>query len=253
LKFDNKDILEFKLTGKKQNLQNISLKHALRLLRDYEEALTEIIHQKYSEVDTAKLRLSLVDVKEGSARFILLPSLKKAFFDASSFLSDSIHSGDLSKLPSKSIKNIEDIQRYSKTNHCSIHFIKQGKKELATITPTTNIEFPATKFVEGETVIYGKVLRVGGVEPRAFIQLEGQKSIAIKITEELAKELAKRLYTVVGLKGQAKWLIDDYSIQKFRLLDIIDYEQEPYTKTFEELSSVIGDYWQDIDDVRKSI
>jgi hypothetical protein len=139
LKFDNKDILEFKLTGKEQNPRSISLKHALELLKAYEEALIEIVSREQPALDLAQLRLSLVDIKEGSARFILLPSLKRAFFSASTFLSDAVNSGDLSELPSKSIKNLQDIQRYSKTNHCSIHFIKQGEKELAAITPTTNV------------------------------------------------------------------------------------------------------------------
>jgi hypothetical protein len=94
---------------------------------------------------------------------------------------------------------------------------------------------------------------VGGVEPKAFIQLEGQKSITIKITRKLAKDLASKLYTIIGLKGQAKWLIDDYSIQEFKLLDIIEYEQKPYTETFEKLGDLIGVYWKDIDEIETSI
>jgi hypothetical protein len=248
LNFDKKDILEFKLTGKEQNPRNLSAKNALELLKAYEEALVEIVRQEQSEIDLAKLRLSLVGIEESSTRFLLLPSLKQPLFNASIFLFTSINAGNLSKLPAKSIKSLQEIQRYSRVNNCSIHFIKQGE-ELTTITPDTSIEFPSTKFVHGETVIYGKILRVGGVEPKAFIQLEGQKSIAITITEELAKDLAKRLYDVVGFKGQAKWLIDDYSIQEFKLLDFIEYEPEPYVKTFEELSDLVGIYWKDIEKV----
>jgi hypothetical protein len=253
LNFDKKDILELKLTGKEQNPRNISSKHALELLKAYEEALVEIVCQEQFEIDLTKLRLSLVGVEESSTRFLLLPSLKQPLFSAAIFLSTSVNSGNLSRLPAKSIKNLQEIQRYSKTNNCSIHFIKQGKEELTTITPNTSIEFPSTKFIHGETVIYGKILRVGGVEPKAFIQLEDQKSIAIKITEDLAKDLAKKLYDVVGLKGQAKWLIDDYSIQEFNLLDFIEYEREPYAKTFEELGDLVGIYWKDIDDVEKAL
>lgn len=258
MKYNDNDILEFKIEGKDKTPEKIHIKEALELLLSYENALSAIVEKKDPNVILSESVLSLVDIEEGSARYIIRPKSEyiTIYLQAAFFIALQLRENDLAPLPAKAIKNLGNIHKYSKNNNCSIHFLGGKEKELAVISPESTIELPETKFVYGETVIYGRILRVGGVEPKAYVQLEGQKGIAIKIRgnkEKLAKSLAQRLYEVVGLKGNAKWLIEDYSLEEFELTQIINYERQSYKNTFNELREIIGEYWDEVDDIEKEL
>lgn len=51
-----------------------------------------------------------------------------------------------------------------------------------------------------DTIIYGELTSVGGKEPNVNLDIGGQ-SVICKTTREQARELASRLYEVVGLEG----------------------------------------------------
>ncbi len=78
-----------------------------------------------------------------------------------------------------------------------------------------------------------------------------EKIIYCPIDQNLAKELAGRLYEWVSLTGTAKWRIEDNVIIDFKISGIEEFQAKTNVEAFSELSGVLGEYWDEVDDVDK--
>lgn len=67
----------------------------------------------------------------------------------------------------------------------------------------------------GETTLYGEVKRVGGFKPRVVLKTIQGDTIYCDASKALAQELGRRLYTEVGVRGQAKWNMQTLRIDAF--------------------------------------
>lgn len=57
--------------------------------------------------------------------------------------------------------------------------------------------------IKYQDTIYGSVISVGGVRPNIHLQpVTGEATIICECSEEIAKEVAKLLYTLIGLSGE---------------------------------------------------
>ena len=83
---------------------------------------------------------------------------------------------------------------------------------------------PEPHFIRGETVIYGRVERVGGVDPKVRVRLSEHEVVSCRLDEGLAIELGAHLYSEVGLRGQATWDAKDQSLAYFRVDEILPFE-----------------------------
>ncbi len=124
---------------------------------------------------------------------------------------------------------------------------------LATINVDSNISIPDDFFITGETTLYGRVLRSGGVDPTVAISTGRGKILYCPVSQEIAQRLGKGLYLEIGLKGIAKWLKEDYSIISFTINDVFDLDRNSIAESISELSTLIGKYWRGVDDVNAEI
>jgi hypothetical protein len=53
----------------------------------------------------------------------------------------------------------------------------------------------------------------------------------------------------MGLRGTATWCTEDYTMEEFKIEDITTYEDQPFKQNMNELSALIGKYWQNEKDV----
>jgi hypothetical protein len=119
---------------------------------------------------------------------------------------------------------------------------------VAVLTPDTDIQPPLP--LKGETVVYGTVMRVGGKKPRLMFQPVGLDHVKYSdVTRPLARQLATKLYQVVGLRGIAQWDAQTFELDELEVEEVIDYVPIPVSEAFEGLSNLIGKYYADIDDV----
>ena len=104
----------------------------------------------------------------------------------------------------------------------------------------------------GETVIYGKVLNVNQKDLKLMLQLNNSM-LACKIdSKTIAEELAERLNREVGLAGQATWSANG-ALEEFTVTGITQYEEGSYVEALNQLSKLVGKYFDDIDDVEAYI
>jgi hypothetical protein len=107
--------------------------------------------------------------------------------------------------------------------------------------------------VDGETVLYGKVIRVGGVEPRVELKPLVGQILSCATTVEIAIQLANRLYQQVGVFGHATWDQEKLEIQEFRISRVLAYEKKPLTHAFKLLREVTQKEFDVIEDVDQYI
>ena len=103
---------------------------------------------------------------------------------------------------------------------------------------------------KGETILYGKIERIGGTEPTVRLRLGEKEVLTCKISQPLAIELASYLYQWVSLNGKAKWNVRDYTVETFEITNFNkNFQDIPLNETFNRLSREMGQYFDDIDPV----
>lgn len=106
-----------------------------------------------------------------------------------------------------------------------------------------------------QTTIYGRIVRVGGVDPRVAIEQSSGKTIYCRVKDEvLARKLGERLYYWAGLFGLATIDSDSLGILDFRVDGITQYDGSvTISEAFNQLKSLAGKYYEDVSDVQKYV
>ncbi len=132
-------------------------------------------------------------------------------------------------------------------------FANDKSSLLAEIRPDVDLNLPLLNIIRGNTVIYGKLTRVGGTPPKARLKLLNGEAISCIVSEQLAKRIGNRLYEIVGLAGEAKWDADDYALLHFKAHGIAPYEEGSLKEAVRQLRDSAGNAWQNVEDVEDSI
>ena len=172
-------------------------------------------------VDTEKLSeplVSLVGVQPShSGRlFLSVPSIANP---AITVITEVARKGRYDRLPHATHEHL-----YSAYNHLKrkdytllIHGSRKVKIFRAKLSPENGVPAPAPPTASGDTIVIGRCMKVGGVVPTVELRIEGMaKPLHVRVTEEIAKKLAKCLYEKVVVKGDAKWRTDDWHIEHMR-------------------------------------
>ncbi|AFN73830.1 hypothetical protein MROS_0587 [Melioribacter roseus P3M-2] len=246
-----KDIFELRFAGDDIKPENIRAKDLAEVISAFEDSLLKLILKDNRELNEEKIIIGLVDVENGSAKLKFKSTIPEITLSALLLISTSISKNDFSQLPSSSIRSLKTISDFTKKRNCVAEFRANPleEKPLASINKETSIEIPDTHYIIGETSIYGRVERVGGVKPKVMIRLTDNNLISCDVSEEVAKKLGQNLYKMIGFVGKAKWLAENYSLENFEIEDVIEYEETSLLQGLDELSSLIGEYWSDVDNV----
>ncbi|MCW3128199.1 MAG: hypothetical protein JWO03_3857 [Bacteroidetes bacterium] len=248
------EILEFKLEGDGIAPDSFKAREVGEIIISLESSLKAYILAQGQEVDENQLFISLVNVQEGSNRLFLKPNISDLFVAAFIACSAAIAANDYSTLPEKSIKGLQQIQKIIKAKNCDGCLIRNGQT-LAEIKPDTEISIPTSHILKGDTIVYGRIIRVGGAEPHVRVKLDNAPlPLTLDVSEDIAVRLAHKLYRVVGFKGTAEWLKVGYSIVSFKVYDVIDkYDPTSNKEAFAEIREIIGDEWDKIEDIKETL
>jgi hypothetical protein len=71
----------------------------------------------------------------------------------------------------------------------------------------------------------------------------------IDINEELAKDLGKLIYRDIGIKGVARWRIDDWKVLGFKATGVSDYRPDSsgLVQAFADLAEASRGRWENVD------
>ena len=102
----------------------------------------------------------------------------------------------------------------------------------------------------GETILYGQLLSVDYSKDNtiSFRSIEGQV-IECTTDNQIAKELADKIGDEIGLCGTVTWNIYTLKVDSFNVTGIAEYTQSSLVESFQDLSNLIGDRFDQIEEV----
>ena len=192
--------------------------------------------------------VSLVGIEPGSNR--LKWAVATLVLPAVTAVSSAVLHNDFTQIPRPAHQALHDISRRVVDRQWSVRFVADDPS----VVPPAEISEahpvpppPPAPELRGTTTLFGRCIRVGGVRPRAEISLQGGGTLFIDVSEQLARQLAQRLYEQVSLDGEASWDAETWSIQSFRATAVTDFRAVSLASAFHELTVAASDAWNGVD------
>lgn len=250
-----KELLEIIIQGKDVRPENISIKDLADIILSFEESFLSLIKKEYPELPDSEIIISLVKISGGSATLTLDSSKHEITDKFSKVWIDNLESEKFERWPPKAIENLRKIRDLTEKRNYEVEFkVPTGDGDFsAKIYPSIRIPGPETYFLTGETTLYGSIERVGGATPKVVIRPSDRETIHCDVSEDLAKEIGKHLYSWCGVKGIAKWDPENYSIAEFEIKEITGYKGKEISRAVRELSELFGKYYKDIKNVEEYV
>nr|VFK66975.1 MAG: hypothetical protein BECKUNK1418G_GA0071005_11206 [Candidatus Kentron sp. UNK]VFK72473.1 MAG: hypothetical protein BECKUNK1418H_GA0071006_11176 [Candidatus Kentron sp. UNK] len=247
------DELQVRLTGKGIKPGLIRSKELAEILESVDALVTaEVLKRRGEDISNRDyLIVGLYAIDDHSIGLKFKTTLASIVIPIFLSTALAIGNGKFESLDTRTIKSLQTISRFTRKHNCNAEFVLPGKESLAKITPET--EIPEPFLIEGVSEILGKVVRVGGKTPRAMIELTDGTTIYCDIPEKMAKELGRRLYSLVKLTGTARWNFYTYDLEEFRIADFTEFPNIPPNEMFESLAKNIGECFSGITDVRSFV
>lgn len=194
--------------------------------------------------------VSLVGVGEGSNALTFAAQVE--VMPGYVAVAHAINENDYSNLPDETYKNLYEMVELSRKKNRGLELLDASQSISASIQPGKSIDPPLSPIkIGGSTTIVGRCLRVGGVEPKAEIRVtKDQKLLHVAISENIARELAKRLYEEVILDGQATWNAETWEIEDFKVAGVQAYIKRPPSEAFKKLSETTEGRWDGVDAIK---
>ncbi|MEZ4827855.1 MAG: hypothetical protein R3C61_16450 [Bacteroidia bacterium] len=170
----------------------------------------------------------------GSIRFIFTTTIA-SIIQAHSLLAEVQKSKDLGILPEKQAESIRYFHRLAQHRQFEIKLGEQNKlDEGLLINQHTEFTIDKPAWVETETIVWGKVMNMGGkTNPNIHLETDDFGTIIIAATEEeLAKQEQNRIYHQQQLQIRIRQnaFTGEYDTSNARLVAFIDYD---YTESSE--------------------
>lgn len=243
----------FKLEGTTRiKPQAFTGREVAALIINLEDSLRSVAKSQDAVLHDDNLYISLVEVVHESAGYRFAPSIRQV---ATSFaiLAASVQSKNYENLPPKAITGLKEIQKIIARKEDCVGVFISGGEVISKITKNTDISIPTIGKIQGETILYGKIQRVGGVDPKVVLRLHGGQLLSLDVNESVARSVGNRLYTEVGLKGYATWSYHENEIVTFKVESLTDYNDNPIDEAFEQLRGLIGKYWDENQDIEGTL
>jgi hypothetical protein len=247
LGFGMSAVFELSLSGEGIYPESIRASELAEILKSIEKTVTSIAVQKDPSLNLDEFIVGLVQISKSSAKLAFAsskPSIAKSSFEN---VSKAVSEGKVYTLPNMAIEEIGKIADFSKKKGCIIAFRPDLEKEpLAFIEPDIDLGLQKIPTYSGDTVIFGKLERIGGATPKARLRISDREVVSCTLTHDLAKSLATKLYEHVGLSGKATWNSATWAIVSFNVQSISHYRGGSIKEAFQELSETAGDAWSDV-------
>ena len=244
-------ILELRFNGKNISPELIRAKELASILQALDELLAAETAHIYPHLPAENAAVGLVSIQSGSLALSFqtkTPEIKTVFHHVAS----TIEQMKFDRLTTRGLESLRTIASFGKRYDCRTEFRSTDKPTaLAVLEPNTEIQ--PLPILDGETTLYGEIIRVGGKEPKVTLELTSGQTISCDASEALTKDLATRLYTWVGLKGMATWNAHDNRLITFNIQKITSYENLSYSQAFDLLSDMIGKHLDHINDVAQYV
>lgn len=198
--------------------------------------------------DDEEVLVSLVKIAPGSNRLQLLVAERAV--PSYSALAKAVATRDYSRTPARAHGELHALSKRLEARGHALEFRPNRRLRVpaARISPRQPVPKPEPAFVEGDTVLYGRVILSGGM-PKVRVELvtdDGER-VKCETDEKVARQLGARLYNVVGLEGVARWDSSDWRIVEFKVSRLVDFEDRPVNEAFAEMRERFGHHFDLVD------
>lgn len=239
-----------RLVGEGIRPETVSIRQLSELLAELDRLFEEETEHDGVLPEEDGLTVSLVGVSEGSANLVFACNHRlqgaELFYRVTKALAGK-HGEDVKRSKAKG------LCEFSKRTNARIQFFPENDESpVVEINPGEEIS-EEVAVMEGETSIYGVLVRVGGVEPKARLRLNDGSALSVRVTEDFARKLGSLLYLKIGLRGRATWRLPDYSLIDFVAEELLDYAPTDFSQAFKELRNICPEAWAEVDDVAAAV
>lgn len=243
------ELIGLRLTGMKPS--DIRAGELAKIIMAFEDMIASTVHRTRPQITKDELGVGLIKIEDKSIGLEFSTKLPELTIDAYNAITDSVAKENFFALSTETLKSLREIHSFIKSKNCEGElFSRNGKTVLkALLLPST--EIPQHPVTTAQTTIYGRILRVGGVDPRVMVEHSSGKTVFCRVKDEsLARKLGERLYMWAGLKGSAILDSESLEILDFKVENITEYEGIlSLTDSISQLKTLAGEYYADIDDV----
>jgi hypothetical protein len=253
----DRNIIEIRISGDNVNPDTVSASDAADIILNTEIMIAALIARDNPALglDISEVLIGLTAINHGSYGVMFQSPHEQEFITATHLAAEAITTGNYGRMPSKSINAIKVIRKKSRKYSTDIQFWEHNGQvtQLATVNTNTKIDTEVPTF-KSHTTLYGNLTSVGGAsQPRASLRLFSGNILRCNVSVlhgiGLAKQLGQRLYTDVGVEGEATYDLRDMSIENFLIQRLTEYSKTPITEALDSLNVIMGKYLEDIDDI----
>jgi hypothetical protein len=255
--YPSKPTVSVKLLGAGVTPETVRAGELGEFIANFEKALTEMAIAR-GDIVPEKIEgdadVSLVGIGLGSdaLTFTLTPDIVPSHAAISGAIADR----DYADVPTRSHVALVNISKQAVKLKWAVEFEEDRRLNVrqAVISEVDPVPEPKVVTATGGTTVYGRLIRIGGVAPKAMVLLPNDEHIYVDLTESMAKELASRdrLYNEVGIDGVATWNVKDWQILHFKATRVTAYQPHKMNavQAFEALADAARGRWDDVDVVK---
>lgn len=219
-------------------------------IADILKAIEDIVAYESLSLDPSvkkdELVIGLYEIADASLGLRFKSSYAALAMSAFIATSEAIASSNFAALAPQSLKALEIISSFTRKHNAIAEFkIVDTNTVFAEIRPDT--EIPKALNISGNTELIAKVIRVGGKNPRAMLELSDGSVIYCDIPVEVAIELGHRLYEPVIFSGMATWNASTLEVEEFKVYGFKEMPTKNPLDTFSAINKLIGNQLTNID------
>ena len=246
---DHASIFTIRLTGEGVRPHLIAASDLAELIIAAERTVLGIARRENPEAADS-LIVSLSEIKDESVGLAFAGSDEPMISNAYRELVSAAENRLFSSLPAQSLEGLRTLTKFASERKGHTQFWNGSQRgPLLDLPPDYAIEIPPPEYQRGETVLYGKIERVGGVRPRVRLRVSEKEVVYGDVSEEQSRALGSKLYSETALRGHATWDAKDGSIVYFRVDEILHYKRGKASRAFEELKDAARGAFDKIEDV----
>jgi hypothetical protein len=216
------------------------------IINSFEEMLADVVVDRHSNIEKDDVLVGLATIGDGSIRLGFNTVMVSVVVAAYLSVASAVNKNDFTSLPQSSLTALNRIIAFTRRHHCVADLLSPDTDErIASITPETDTK--VSGLVQGQTTIYGRILRVGGKTPRVMIETMSGDTLSCVVSLEIARELGERLYEFAEFSGIASWSPNDWKIAEFRIQSFTVSSTKTPEQTINELRSLVGQYFEGVD------
>lgn len=241
-----KNGMRLKFQGDNVELGKYSFSKLAEFVNLYIEMIVKIVEGTVPEYDK-KIEFYIKAINPGSLDTEFALSDPDVIWPANEAFFKAVYNHSISELPVAARQKALQLKNRLEAEHVCLQLFNIQGKEVSLLPDS--FEDASFQISEGMS-LYGELMDIGGIKPNIHIFVpELGKNVKCSISKELAKTLAPRLYTIIGVYGEADISYPNFDIKEFEVIEVLPYTEEGQEETLRKIQELFSEQVKDVDNL----